>query len=277
VPVSFTLCGILSRKIETERRISLGRTIIVCLCLINVIIPARLANAQEQVLRLATIEDFKPFVWKENNRAAGIDSDIVSEMARRAGIGTEIKFVPWKRAMHMTKKGTADGAFTAFKTPERESFAHYLSYPIHFSTYSLFVVKGHEFLFQSVEDLYEKEIGINSGFSLGKKFEEAKKNGKILVQEAKTTEQNIKKLLIGRFEAYIGNLHATLYALKTMGLSGRIVYLPHPVQKPRGAYLIISKTAEIKNKEELIRRLDDALKKMKEDGTIENIHSKYLD
>lgn len=61
-----------------------------------------------------------------------------------------------------------------------------------------------------------------------------------------------------------------------MGLSGKIVPLPRPIREPRGAYLMISKPAEIQNKENLIQKISDTLKKMEEDGTIERISSIYL-
>ena len=232
--------------------------------------------ARVQVIHLATIEEFRPFIWQENNAATGIDADIIHEMARRAGVSIKITYAPWNRVMAMTKTGKVHGAFSAFKTKERESFALFLDYPLHLSTYSLFIRSGDNFIFHSIKDLYGQSIGINSGFSLGEEFDRAKKENRILVQETETIEQNLEKLIRGRFRAYIGNFHATYYLMKTTGWQNNISYLERPVRNPTPAYLIFSKAAEMTNKQEVIRRCNDALKAMQADGTAIRIHSNYI-
>ena len=232
--------------------------------------------AAARVIHLATIEEFRPFIWQENNRATGINADTIREMARRAGIRIKITHAPWNRVMAMTKAGKVHGAFAAFKTKERESFAFFLEYPLHLSTYTLFIRSGDRFIFSSIKDLYGKSIGNNSGFSLGEEFDTAKKENKIRVQEAETIEQNLEKLIRGRFSAYIGNFHATSYLIKTMGWQNSISHLKRPVRRPTEAYLIFSKAAEMADKQDVIRRCNNALKAMQEDGTSSRIHSAYL-
>lgn len=139
----------------------------------------------QQVLNFATLDEFSPFTWKDNGQAKGIDIDIVKEMCQRIGVKCDIRFYPWKRVLTYTEQGKSDGGFGAFKNPTREAFAYFLEYPVHYSTYSVFVKKGHEFSFKKIEDLYGKNIGINRGFKLNKEFDEAANTTKFVCKKPK--------------------------------------------------------------------------------------------
>ncbi len=230
----------------------------------------------QQVLNFATLDEFSPFTWKDNGQAKGIDIDIVKEMCQRIGVKCDIRFYPWKRVLTYTEQGKSDGGFGAFKNPTREAFAYFLEYPVHYSTYSVFVKKGHEFSFKKIEDLYGKNIGINRGFKLNKEFDEAANTNKIRVKEVEDMETNIKKLIRSRIAGIAGNYHETLILLKKMRLSDQVVSLPYPIIPPKGAYLMISKAANIPNKMQLIDKMNGILKAMYDDGTVDQINAKYL-
>jgi len=87
---------------------------------------------------------------------------------------------------------------------------------------------------------------------------------------------NIKKLLLGRVEGIAGNYHETLITLERMGLSDQVVFLPHPIIPPKGAYLMISKAANTPNKMQLIDKMNRTLKAMYDDGTVDQINANYL-
>lgn len=232
--------------------------------------------ASQQTLNLLTVDNFSPFAWEDHHKAKGIDVDVVEEMCLRMGVECNIGFYPWKRVLSYTETGACDGAFTAFKNPTREAFAYFLKYPLHYSTYRVFVINGNEFPFNRIEDLYEKTIGINRGFKLSKEFDEAASSRKIHVDEVNDTEANIKKLMLGRVDGIAANYHEALIILKNMGLSNRIIALSHPIVSPKGAYLMISKKASIPNKKQLIGRMNQTLKYMYGDGTIDRINARYL-
>ena len=220
-----------------------------------------------------TLYNFQPFIWCEDEGAKGIDADIIAELFQRLGRTYTIRSLPWKRALGYTQDGDADGTIAAFKTPEREAYAQFLEQPLHFSTYSVFVKKGDEFSFETVEGLYGKTIGINAEYSVSPTFDAAVQAGQIVVEEVKETEQNTRKLLARRIDAMINNRHVTLYTAKTLGLSEGIVPLSRPVQEPRLSYLMISHAAEIEQKAELIQQLNQVLNEMWQDGTVDTITS----
>ena len=249
--------------------------IICCLWLLCGIITVNHAIA-DQTLNIGVHEKFPPFTWSENGQATGIDVDITKELCRRINVQCNIEFIPFKRMLLYTKQGKVDGGLSPFKTPAREEFAYFLEYPVHYSTYNIFVKKGHEFQFQKIEDLYGKTIGKNRVFKLSDEFDNAVAVGKIQIEVVDETKQNIGKLMMESIDGMVSNQAETLLLIKERGLSNKITYLTHPVQKPRAAYLVISKQANIKNKIKLIDKMNQTLKIMYNDGTIDQINAKYL-
>ena len=230
----------------------------------------------DQTLNLVAHENFVPFTYSENGQAKGIDVDITKELCRRINVRCNIEFVPFNRMLLYTKQGKVDGGLSPFKTPGREEFAYFLKYPVHYSTYNIFVKKGHEFQFQKIEDLYGKKIGKNHGFKISDEFDAAVAVGEIQIDEVGETKQNIGKLIMERIDGMVSNQAETLLLIKKRGLSNKIIYLTCPVQKPRKAYLVISKSANIPDKMQLIAKMNQTLKIMYDDGTIDQINSKYL-
>lgn len=230
-------------------------------------------NLQAQIT-LYTMENFVPYSWLQSGRQTGIDIEIIQLLSKKSGVPITIRLVPWKRVIHETKSGHVDGAFSLFRTEERESFAKFIPTPIHESTFKVFVRKGEEFKFDSISDLHGKFIGKNTAFYISKEFEQAKNEKLIQVEEA-SMKQNIKKLHGRRVQALVGNQQEVYYWLSIMGLSDSIVALPTPMFPSRGAYLTISNASQVRNKEELINKLSKALKEMKDSGQIDKIYAKY--
>ncbi len=228
-------------------------------------------------IRLSTISEFKPFIWSDETGTHGIDYDIVKEMCRRLDLHCHVEFHPWKRVLARIEDGSSAGGFSGFKTPEREAYADFLSLPLHYSTYSVFVKKGEGFEFNSIEDLYGKTIGVMRGFKINPEFHEAVARGRINIQEVNSTEQNIKLLSSGRIDAIAANYHKMRMKVVELGITGKMIDLPIPITPPRPSYLMISKKWIIPYKQDLLKQMDATLKTMYEDGNIDKINSIYLD
>lgn len=234
-----------------------------------------ISGEAQQGLTFSTLDHFPPYTWQDEGTATGIDVEIIQELAHRMGIPITIRFRPWKRVIQEIQDGDADGAFAAFKTPEREAFSRYLEPPLHHSTYKIFVNTGQEFPFETIEDVYGKTIGKNLGFHISDEFAQAEASNMIHVKEGKTMKQNVRMLNAGRVDGVIGNEQEVLYLLQQLGFSEMIVALPRPIREPRSAYLMISNAADIANKDQVIQQLSHTLYNMKTEGVFETIYAKY--
>ena len=87
----------------------------------------------------------------------------------------------------------------------------------------------------------------------------------------------MKKLLMGRTDAYVSNYHIALYNIKKFGFTGQIVPLSEPLAPKKGTFMAISKQSKnIPNVEEFAKRFSETLKEIHTDGTLEKITAKYI-
>ncbi len=226
-------------------------------------------------LTFATMDKFAPYSWMENDELTGIDIDLIQELERRLKIPIKIEIYPWRRVVRNTELGHIDGCFSLFKTPDREEFAIYTKTPIHVSLYKAFVRTGSSFVFRKISDLKGIVLGKNKGFRISKEFDRAEQDKNLNIFEGEMTHL-IKLLMRQRIDAIIGNYDELNYLTNKLKLVDRIVALEKPIRNPRPAYLVISKKAIISKKDNLIKRINQSLKSMKEDGTINKITSKYV-
>lgn len=227
-----------------------------------------------QPLSFVTLDNFPPYAFVEDGQAAGIDVEIIRELARRTGLDIQIEFYPWKRVLNYVKTGKADGGFAAFKTPDREAWADFVDIPLHLSVYKIYVLKGKEFPFDTVDDLEGKLIGKNSGFKISQPWDQAEAEDRISIYES-SMENNLKLLVSGRLKGVIGNTNEVGRWLKQKNMEDNIVALPKPVREPRGAYLMLSKESKVGGFEIIRETIESALKVMESEGTIQRINDRF--
>lgn len=240
-------------------------------------VPAFLYSGGEPI-SLVCISSFPPYAWQEEGELKGIDVDIVNELFRRAKLEKTIIAAPPRRAIAYLENGSVDGGFSGIKSDDREKIAHYASFPIHVSVYKIFVKKGKEFRFKTLEDLYGKTIGKNKAFHINDEFDVADITGKIKVDDgAFTMEQNLEKLINDRFDALVGNVYEIRYTMKKMGVEDELTELPEIVGEPVNVYLVLSKASPLKNKQSILIKLSNTLREMEMEGFIAEMHAKYVD
>ena len=220
----------------------------------------------EQSLYLIGDEDNKPECYIDGDgNVTGSDVEILRKL--------EIELAPWIRVLSMVKSGKADGGFPLFVTPERKEYALYSKVPIHVSVMTLYTQSGHEFDYNDFSDLYHKKIGINRGYSISEEFDLAAQVGDIQITEVDSIGQLVKMLTSGRIDAIAATPSSITTYLKEHGIE--ISAIGHV--RSREAYLTLSKMAKIKDKDQLLEKINKALLLMEREGIIEEITQKYLD
>lgn len=233
------------------------------------------AGQSERPLKLVTLE-FTPYVSCSSEVPTGSAIDISRMALKTTGHSIVVECLPWKRSLYMVENGYADGIIIGFKTPEREAYGLFPDYPIQYSQYKIFVKKGHRFTFTNLDDLRGKIIGVDVGHSISPQFDRALVEGKFSILEGATSEQNLKKLVSGRIDAYVNNGAVTQYKINILGLSDQIEPLNKPISAPLPSYLWFSKAADIRDKNQFIETLNQTLKRMWSNGTIERITEDYI-
>ncbi|WP_027720144.1 substrate-binding periplasmic protein [Maridesulfovibrio zosterae] len=234
---------------------------------------------QARELTIVTLDN-TPQAYLEHDILKGFLVDIVKEAARRAGFRVKLKIVPWKRALSMARKGTADAIFNAGLTRER---AEYLVYPdvvlITEKVVAFRRVGSSTFLNKDFSSATMLNVGIGRGYYYGKEVTNAIESDKFrCVEMVKDIDLNIKKLLAGRLDIFFGDYYPVMKSLKDNGLLDKIEPISGPetgmpiIYSKSDTYLAFSRKNYFGN----LEKISEALKQIKQDGTYEAIVHKYI-
>jgi polar amino acid transport system substrate-binding protein len=174
------------------------------------LLPGLPARAQIIDVTVYADEGYPPYSYAQQGKAAGIYPDIArAAFARMRGYRVALKPVPWKRGMAMLEKGTALALLPPYYNTRDEPW----TWP-----YSLALLDEHVVAVCSREvvakrgamawpaGFYGLRIGNNAGFIVGgEAFEQAIRQGKVVLEEARDTRSNVLKLGLRRIDCYIND------------------------------------------------------------------------
>ncbi|MCP4132733.1 MAG: transporter substrate-binding domain-containing protein [bacterium] len=236
--------------------------------------PVEQSSVDNKTLILLTLQ-YPPYEYKtEDGNIEGIAVSIIREAFSRMKQPIQIKLYPWPRAIKMIETGKADAIFTAYKNPERETFADYSKEVLMPQIVSLFVAKNSTITYTGdLKKLKAYRFGVVRKVSYGKVFDELVKNKTLPnIDTVKMGEQNMNKLVNGRFDILVSNKYGALDILKKMDKPDAVKELSPPLQSVP-SYLAFSKK---RNRGDIRDRFDIILKKMKQDGTYDKIKKNYF-
>ena len=226
-------------------------------------------------------EDYPPFEYLEKNEAKGINVDIVKEAFKRMGNSTEIKFIPWQRALFYTKYGKADAILDASYKKSRAKFLYYPKEETYAEKWYCFKIKGAKVsLNKDFSNTDKLNIGVIAGYTYGGKVQNAldKKLFKSITR-LKDEENLIQNLFDKKYDMFIGNKTNTLLLAKKLGYPDKIevVKMTNTNQEfilsIDKTYLAFSKKTISK---EFVKKFSDTIATMKEDGSIDIILKRYF-
>lgn len=234
-------------------------------------------QAQEVAPLLIGTIHYPPFIICDSNNKVidGLDIRTIYKLFEGSNQKIKIACMPWRRLLHLIASGAIDGGFPGFKTSDREVWANFLETPLHFESHVVVTTLGHEFKLDSIDDLNEKTLGLNSGFVVSEQFSEAAAKQTFKIQQQQTTAMNLKLLLQNRLDAYIGNLTVVGYTINELGMENRFSILPKRLTPTREVYLMFSKKSKITSSS--LNTLSDKLRLMRQDKTLQRITDQYLD
>ena len=221
------------------------------------------ANTQETLTR-ATNAEFPPYEYKEGDKVVGIDAEVAQAIADKLGMKLEIVDTKFDAIIPGVQSGKYDMGMAGMTvTPEREkSVAFSDSYAT--GIQSIIVKQGSAI--KSVDDLSEKtKIGVQLG-TTGDIY--AKDDfGDEAVQEYDKGADAVQALLAGKIDCVIiDNEPAKSFVAANEGLE--ILKTSYAEED----YAICFK----KDNTELQTKVNDALKELIADGTLQKIVNKYI-
>ena len=207
---------------------------------------------------------YPPFCFYNNkNELVGYDVDVANEIAKRLGVKPKLIDTEWKDIINNLNAGAYDGIVSSISvTDERMALVNF-SVPYYHSKSVLMVRKDSPY--KSHADMKGKIIGVEAGTM----FEsDAKTMGEVNIRAFKTSDQALlalhNKLIDGVItDEIVANYVAGIrkFSLEPLGESFR---------KDKVA------VALRKGDNTLLKKVNEILKAMQEDGTLRNLSAKII-
>ena len=206
-----------------------------------------------------------PFMFEQNQKAAGLYPDVIAEAFRRMDQPVTIQCLPWTRVLVGAEQGEW-GVGGLYRTREREH-KFVFSDPLYDEVLYVYVLKGMEFPFTGLADLYGKHLGVLRGWSYGDEFDRAVAAGRISVESVNNDQINISRLLKGRVDGVLMMSECYVRIKNSADPDARLIALKPPLTINQ-TYLGFSKGNHNKH---LLQQFNAVLRDMRQDGSFERI------
>ncbi|HET7658472.1 MAG TPA: transporter substrate-binding domain-containing protein [Bacillales bacterium] len=220
----------------------------------------------QKVLTIGTEGVYKPFSFKdlETGKLTGYDVEVAREVAKRIGMKPVFKPTPWKSMFASLNTKRFDMiANEVSVTPERKK-KYAFSIPYTYSGGRVIVNKDNTTI-HGLKDLKGKVVGTTKGSNYAKIAQQAGAK----VKYYKGIEEALKDLSLNRIDAALND---RLFILTQLKKSNEPLKAVGPVfDKTEMAF-----TFREQGSEALIKKVNNALKEMKKDGSLAKISKKWF-
>ncbi|AQW81064.1 amino acid ABC transporter, periplasmic arginine/lysine/histidine-binding protein [Campylobacter pinnipediorum subsp. pinnipediorum] len=220
-------------------------------------------SSKQEVVKLGVSMDYPPFEFiDDNNNPAGFDIELMQAVAKKVGFELELNNISFDGLIPALKAGKIDAIMSAMSATEdrRKSVDFSDTY---YSTENLFIRKKGSDVNQN--SLVDKQIGVQLGTlqeSAAKKIEGAK------VIPADNVLSAIMGLKAGKIDVVLIDSSIGYGYLKQ---NEDLEEFYKVADGSEGFSIAFEKD----KKAELIKKINSALKELKDDGTFEKIEEKY--
>ena len=217
------------------------------------------ANAQQQPppdLRLVT-EEYPPMNFtNESGHVTGYATVLVQESARRAGLTTSIRMLPWKRAYYLAQNEEATCVFSMWRTPEREKLFKWVG-PLAMDAWSFYARRADQISLKDIADSFNYSVGVVDGWGFTQHLKDV---GHPNLDPVAEDVVNLKKLNLGRIQLWAtGRVTAWQLFRDEGGADIEEVFAIREIPLSLGCHL--------STPDEVINRLQTMLDSLEADGT----------
>ncbi len=226
------------------------------------------ANVQAEPLGIVG-SSWPPYIDK-SQQSKGMAMEIVTVALQRRGYQTRISIETWPRALEGVEIGVYDLVAAIWKTREREKTL-FFSQPYLANQIKFIKNKDTEVQYRTLEDLKGLLIGTVRNYAYDKDFLETQDLIKIPQNHI---IQNLLKLTQGEIDLTLGDEKAIRYEIHQYmkGNEQQLEFLNKPLSK-RNLRIAVNKNNPTAKK--IVDDFNQAIAKMKADGTLAEIINKY--
>ena len=220
---------------------------------------------EKGVLKIGTEGTYKPFTYHdESDNLTGYDVEVAKAIGEKLGVKVEISEITWEGLLASLDNGTVDLVLNQVGVTDERKEKYDFSDPYLYSYIALITSKDNNDI-KTWEDAKGKKTSLNVSSNYAKIAEEEGMD----ITASDTFSKDIELLLAGRTDCVINNT---------------IAFNDYITQKPDTNIKIadIKKDPDTvavpipKGNEDLVKAVNEALKELKEEGTLSELSNKFL-
>ncbi|MDQ0484521.1 transporter substrate-binding domain-containing protein [Guptibacillus hwajinpoensis] len=226
---------------------------------------------EEETIKVATSGTLYPTSYheQETNDLTGFDVEIVKEVAKRLDLSVEFTEMGFDGMLTAVQTGKVDMAANDIGITEERKEKFALSTPYKFSYGTAIVRKDDLSGIESINDLEGKKA---AGAATTNFMKLAKKKGaEEVIYDNATNEQYLRDVETGRTDVILNDVYLQRLALAAFPELDLTIH-PDIQYMPSEGGLLMNK-----ENEQLIKNVNEVIKEMLEDGTIEKLSEKFFD
>ncbi len=243
--------------------VSLVTALLLVICLLT---PVSAQGPPESHIIL--LDSYPPYYQWKNGKPYGPLVDVTVEAFRRMGTGVEFQQSTWVRALFEVENGGAAGVCAGAKIPKRELFAIFPEEPLAFEENWVATRAGSIPGLRSIDDLQGRTIGVVEGYTYGVDFDA---RSDFQRRSSLTEKLLLKQLLAGRVDIIVGSRRVLEFVASQVDAEARLEF--HFMIDDYPLYLLFSRVRP--ESKALAQGLDDVLRLMRKDGTIQRLQTQY--
>ncbi|MDP4549325.1 transporter substrate-binding domain-containing protein [Alkalihalobacillus macyae] len=226
---------------------------------------------EEATIKVATSGTLYPTSYheQETNDLTGFDVEIVKEVAQRLDLSVEFTEMGFDGMLTAVQTGKVDMAANDIGITEERKEKFALSTPYKFSYGTAIVRKDDLSGIESINDLEGKKA---AGAATTNFMKLAKKKGaEEVIYDNATNEQYLRDVETGRTDVILNDVYLQRLALAAFPELDLTIH-PDIQYMPSEGGLLMNK-----ENEQLIKNVNEVIKEMLEDGTIEKLSEEFFD
>lgn len=228
------------------------------------------AHASDPLVLLT--ENFPPYNMSSDGKSfarepeiQGIAADLVREMFRRADVpySMTLRF-PWTRVYQQARDTANHGVFVLARQPDREALFKWVG-PLGPDDWVLLARAGSTLQLDSLEQAKGLRIGAYKGDAIAESLQKSGLKPVLVLRD----QDNAKKLSTGEIDLWATGDPAGRYLARQIGMTAFKTVLRFNGTQ---LYLALNKSVP----DEVVKKLQDSLDRMREDGFVDATFARYL-
>ena len=256
------------KRSKNKKRLAALAGLLVCFCLVMLPATALAEPENKKIITVAGDAYFPPFEFLDERDGLkvyrGFNIDLIRAVIAKTDLELQFLPLPWEEALRALQEGRVDAVGGMKYDAER---AHYFDFSEEYliSSLAIFVARDNSIIVE-LSDLENRRIAVQKDDIAYQKL----KNRVLELTATVSQEEAIKLLLAGKVDAVVGNRMAGQYIVQRLGAMERVKSVGGFINPERYGFAVR------RGNEELLAKFNEGLRKVKTDGTFDQIYFKWF-